>query len=68
MANLTEGKLVCPKCYGNGYRRVWKDADEKSMIEIDCAFCNNQGEVPITEETLRVIKEENDEVIKKKKN
>ena len=68
MVTLTEGKLICPKCYGNGFRRVWKDADEKVMIEIDCAFCNNQGEVPITKDTLRAIKEENDEVTKKTKN
>ena len=61
-------KLICPKCYGNGFRRIWKDVDEKTMIEIDCAFCNNQGEVDITEENLRVIKEENDEAISKKTN
>ena len=68
MVTLTEGKLICPKCYGNGFRRVWKDADEKVMIEIDCAFCKNQGEVDITEDNLRAIKEENNESKKKKIN
>ena len=61
-------KLVCPKCYGNGFRRVWKDTDEKVMIEIDCAFSNSQGEVDVTEENLKAIKEENDESKKKKIN
>ena len=61
-------KLVCPKCYGNGFRRVWKDTDEKVMIEIDCAFCENQGEVDITEDNLRAIQEENNESKKKKIN
>tara|TARA_S200002703_G_scaffold9044_1_gene9001 strand:- start:5986 stop:6150 length:165 start_codon:yes stop_codon:yes gene_type:complete len=51
-------KLICPKCYGNGYRRIWKDSDEKTMIEVDCVFCKNQGEVDITEENLKVIQEE----------
>lgn len=68
MATLTEGKLICPKCYGNGFRRVWKDSDEKVMVEIDCAFCNNQGEVDITEDNLKAIKEENDEASKRNKN
>ena len=54
-------KLVCPKCYGNGYRRIWKDSDEKTMIEVDCVFCKNQGEVDITEENLKIVMEDKNE-------
>lgn len=54
-------KIICPKCYGNGYRRIWKDLDEKTMIEIDCNYCNNQGEVDITSKHLDAVKEENHE-------
>jgi DnaJ-class molecular chaperone len=42
------GKYICPKCKGNGYRRIWKDTSETQKIEIDCAACNNQGEIPFT--------------------
>jgi hypothetical protein len=41
------GKLICDQCNGNGYRYIWEDADEKKKIAIDCAKCNNQGEIPI---------------------
>lgn len=47
------GKIICPKCFGNGYRRIWKDADEKTMIQIDCAYCKNQGEIDITEDVMK---------------
>lgn len=46
------GKIVCPKCDGNGYRMIYKDASWKEKTPIDCAYCNNQGEVEITEETI----------------
>ena len=46
------GKIVCPKCDGNGYRMIYKDASWKEKIAIDCSYCENQGEVEITEETM----------------
>ena len=46
------GKIVCPKCDGNGYRMIYKDASWKEKVAIDCSYCNNQGEVEITEETI----------------
>lgn len=49
--------LICPKCHGNGYRKIWKDAEQKEKIEIDCTYCNNQGEVDITPEVLRDLQE-----------
>ena len=45
-------KIVCDRCMGNGYRRIWKDADEKEKITIQCAKCNSEGEVEITEEEI----------------
>ena len=46
------GKIVCNACMGNGYRRIWKDQDEKEKITIQCAKCNSSGEVEITEEEI----------------
>lgn len=46
------GKIICPKCMGNGYRTIYKDASWTEKTEIDCAYCNNQGEVEITEEVI----------------
>ena len=44
---MTE-KIVCPKCRGNGYLGGSRDTDTQT----DCDYCNNQGEVDITEETV----------------
>ena len=30
---------------GNGYRKIFKDADSKLSVVIDCKACDNQGEV-----------------------
>lgn len=49
------GKMVCPRCSGNGYRRIWKDADEKEKITIQCAKCNSEGEIDITEEEINAL-------------
>jgi|GEM_PF-2236972 DnaJ-class molecular chaperone len=46
------GKIVCNACMGNGYRRIWKDQNEKEKIIIQCAKCNSSGEVEITEEEI----------------
>jgi hypothetical protein len=46
------GKMVCPKCMGNGYRMIYKDASWREKIAIDCSYCDNQGEVEITEEAV----------------
>ena len=44
--------MVCPKCDGNGYRMIYKDASWQEKSPIDCSFCNNQGEVEITEQEI----------------
>ena len=44
--NLLKNKFICPACFGNGYRRITKDASQPNIkVVIDCEACNNQGEV-----------------------
>ena len=40
-----KNKLICPACFGNGYRKIMKDAASKIGVEIDCEACDNQGEI-----------------------
>ena len=46
--------MICNDCNGNGYRMIWKDADEKEKIAIDCNTCNNQGEIKVDVEDLQL--------------
>ena len=48
------GKIICNDCKGNGYRMIFKDADEKEKIAIDCNTCNNQGEIKVDVEDLQL--------------
>jgi DnaJ-class molecular chaperone len=48
------GKIICNDCNGNGYRVIFKDADEKEKIAIDCNTCNNQGEIKVDVEDLQL--------------
>ena len=44
--NLLKNKLICPACFGNGYRKITKDASQPNIkVVIDCEACNNQGEI-----------------------
>lgn len=45
------GKIVCHKCMGNGF--IKHVVDEALVMESDCEYCNNQGEIDITEEVLK---------------
>ena len=46
------GKMICPKCNGNGYKVKFKHPDIRKSEYEDCDICNNQGEVEINEKTL----------------
>ena len=46
------GKMICPKCNGNGYKVKFKHPDIRKSEYEDCDTCNNQGEVEINEKTL----------------
>ena len=44
--NLLKNKFICPACFGNGYRKITKDASQPNIkVVIDCKACNNQGEI-----------------------
>ena len=44
--NLLKNKFICPACFGNGYRRIIKDASQPNIkVVIDCKACDNQGEI-----------------------
>ena len=46
MAKTKQTKFICPACFGNGYRRITKDASQPNIkVVIDCEACDNQGEV-----------------------
>ena len=46
------GKIICPKCNGNGFIYLFKHDDRKKKV-IDCSYCKNQGEVDITEDVIK---------------
>jgi hypothetical protein len=46
------GKIICPKCNGNGFVYAFNHDDRKKQ-PIDCTYCNNQGEVDITEDVIK---------------
>ena len=44
--NQLKNKFICPACFGNGYRRIIKDASHPDIkVVINCEACDNQGEV-----------------------
>jgi Zn ribbon nucleic-acid-binding protein len=50
------GSIICPKCHGNGFIYSFNHDDRKKEA-IDCGYCNNQGEVDITEEVMKDLEE-----------
>ena len=41
-----KNKFICPACFGNGYRKITKDASGPHLkVVIDCEACNSQGEI-----------------------
>ena len=43
---LLKDKFICRACFGNGYRRITKDASQPHIkVVINCEACDNQGEV-----------------------
>ena len=46
MNPLKKSKFICPACFGNGYRKIAKDASNPHLkVVISCEACNNQGEI-----------------------
>ena len=52
MEKIKPSKLICPACKGNGYRKIFKDADTKLKVVIDCEACDNQGEIKNDEKNI----------------
>jgi DnaJ-class molecular chaperone len=50
------GKIICPKCNGNGYVYSFSH-DDRKKIPMDCDYCHNQGEVDITEDVMKDLEQ-----------
>ena len=50
------GKIICPKCNGNGFVYSFNHDDRKKQ-PMDCDYCNNQGEVDITEDVMKDLEQ-----------
>jgi hypothetical protein len=59
------GKMICPKCMGNGYVYAFNYDDRKKQA-IDCIYCNNQGEVEINDQIIKELQDTKDEKEKRK--
>ena len=57
--------MVCPKCMGNGYVYAF-NYDERKKEPIDFIYCNNQGELDITEKIIKELQDTKDEKEKRK--
>ena len=43
---MTKNKIVCPRCFGNGYIRIPNESvDIKKQIVAQCTMCDSQGEI-----------------------
>ena len=48
--------LVCPKCSGTKHYSVFNYDDRKKLL-LKCNYCNEKGEVEITEEFIKKLEE-----------
>ena len=54
---LLKYKFICPACFGNGYRRITKDASQPHIkVVINCEACDNQGEVEIDTKNIPALR------------
>jgi DnaJ-class molecular chaperone len=57
MKPLEKSKFICPACFGNGYRRITKDASNPHLkVAISCEACNNQGEILNNEKNIHALR------------
>ena len=62
MNPLKKTKFICPACFGNGYRKITKDASSNLKVAINCEACNNQGEIINNEKNIFALRYLNDVV------
>ena len=54
---MSKNKFICPACFGNGYRRIIKDASQPNIkVVIDCEACNNQGEIENDKKNIHALR------------
>ena len=51
-----KNKFVCPACFGNGYRKITKDASSNLKVVISCGACNSQGEILNNEKNIHALR------------
>ena len=57
MEKINQTKFVCPACFGNGYRKITKDATNPNLrVVINCEACNNQGEIVNNEKNIHALR------------
>ena len=43
---MTKNKVICPRCFGNGYIRIPNETvGVPKQIIAQCTMCNSQGEI-----------------------
>ena len=43
---MTKNKIVCPRCFGNGYIRIPNEAvGINKQVIAQCTMCDSQGEI-----------------------
>ena len=53
---LLKDKFICPACFGNGYRKIFKDNSSNLKVVIDCKACDNQGEIENDEKNIHALR------------
>jgi len=53
---MKKGKIVCPRCQGNGYIKIKRSVDDQRDGIVQCTLCNSEGTVPME---LSKLKEQN---------
>ena len=54
------GKMICPRCRGNGYIKVMDSIENPTETIHQCPQCNSQGEIMIDESRFKNIQKERD--------
>ena len=44
---MKKGKLVCPRCQGNGYIKIKRSVDDQRDGIVQCSMCNSEGAIPM---------------------
>ena len=57
MAKTEQTEFICPACFGNGYRKITKDAINPNLkVVISCEACNSQGEIKNDEKNIHALR------------